>query len=286
LSKDEVIAAIRASAKKLGHAPTVAQLVRSGQVTKYSLHHHFRSYTHALRECGLHTPGSGRQAEMPDLFHEWAAMARKLGRVPTITHYDRNSKYSVRPLLNRFGNWKDVALGMQLYAEENGLATEWQDVLSMVNIDRSQRIEKANRPRPIKPEPVKPGINQPRVFPDRPVFGPPLLPAALAHGPTNESGVVYLFGMLARQLGFVVTQIQTEFPDCEAMREVEPDRWQRVRIEFEYQSRNFLKHLHRAEDCDVIVCWIHNWLDCPLDVVELRSVMMDCQNPKSAADLR
>ncbi len=24
------------------------------------------------------------------------------------------------------------------------------------------------------------------------------------------------------------------------------------------------------QSCDVIVCWEHNWVDCPLEVVELR----------------
>ena len=51
--------------------------------------------------------------------------------------------------------------------------------------------------------------------------------------------MVLLFGSMARDLGFVVTRAQTEFPDCEAMREVQPDRWERVRIEFEYRWRLF-----------------------------------------------
>ncbi len=94
---------------------------------------------------------------------------------------------------------------------------------------------------------------------DRPVYGPAMRPCPLAYGPTNEVGVIYLFGTLAEQLGFIVTRVQTAFPDCEAMRRVEGDRWQQVRIEFEYESRNFLKHRHNARGCDLIVCWAHNW---------------------------
>ena len=112
-----------------------------------------------------------------------------------------------------------------------------------------------------------------KLFSDRPVYGPSMVPAALAHGPMNEAGVVYLFGMMAENQGFVATHIQTEFPDCEAMWEILPGKWQRVRIEFEYESRNFLKHLHEVKDCDVIVCWVHNWPECPLEVVELRSLL-------------
>jgi len=112
-----------------------------------------------------------------------------------------------------------------------------------------------------------------RIWRDRPIYGPPLTELSLSHGPSNEMGVVFLFGMMARELGFVVTHVQSEFPDCEAMREVDAGQWQRVRIEFEFESRNFFKHGHAPKDCDVIVCWKHNWPGCPLDVVELHEAL-------------
>jgi hypothetical protein len=34
-----------------------------------------------------------------------------------------------------------------------------------------------------------------------------------------------------------------------------------------------LKHGHRVEGCDMIVCWKHNWPECPLEVLELSKVM-------------
>jgi hypothetical protein len=46
----------------------------------------------------------------------------------------------------------------------------------------------------------------------------------------NELGVVFLFGAMAQQLGFVVHKLQAEFPDCEAMRRVGDKRCQLVRI--------------------------------------------------------
>jgi hypothetical protein len=78
---------------------------------------------------------------------------------------------------------------------------------------------------------------------------------------------------MAQQLGFVVHRLQTEFPDCEAMRRVGDERCQLVRIEFEFESRNFLKHMHEASGCDLIVCWRHNWPECPLEVLELKRVL-------------
>ena len=93
--------------------------------------------------------------------------------------------------------------------------------------------------------------------------------------PTNEQGVVLLFGKMAEQLGFFVVGLQAAFPDCLAMREIAPGSWQPVTIEFEYESRNFAVHGHPSEGCDLIVCWEHNWKECParLEVIALKDEM-------------
>ena len=51
---------------------------------------------------------------------------------------------------------------------------------------------------------------------------------------------------------------------------MEGGRLERVKIEFEFESRNFLLHMHEPNKADMIVCWRHNWEECPLEVVELR----------------
>ena len=56
---------------------------------------------------------------------------------------------------------------------------------------------------------------------------------------------------------------------------IDPERCQLVKVEFEFESRNFLVHGHRIDDCDLIVCWKHNWEGCPLEVVELSKVIAD-----------
>jgi hypothetical protein len=103
-------------------------------------------------------------------------------------------------------------------------------------------------------------------------LGEPLSVKGLQHAPTNEQGVVLLFGMMAEALGYVVESVGGEYPDCEAKRRVAtaPERWQRVRIEFEWRSRNFRVHRHDPKGCDLIVCWEHDWPECPVEVVELR----------------
>lgn len=112
-------------------------------------------------------------------------------------------------------------------------------------------------------------------FPDRPVMGAPMNLRPLATEPVNEMGVMCLFVLLATRLGFMIDVLRSQFPDCEARHEVEPGRWQRVWIEFEFESISFRNHKHDPEGCDIIVCWRHNWLGCPkkLAVVELRRVI-------------
>jgi hypothetical protein len=107
------------------------------------------------------------------------------------------------------------------------------------------------------------------------VYGAPIEFQGLRNAPTNEQGVVYLFGLVSSQLGLSVEAIQPAYPDCEARRCIDPrqNRWQSVRIEFEFYSSNFRDHGHDPAGCDLIICWEHDWPDCPLEVIELRSVI-------------
>jgi hypothetical protein len=61
---------------------------------------------------------------------------------------------------------------------------------------------------------------------------------------------------------------------------VQEERWQPVKIEFEYKSRNFLRHMHNPEGCDLIVCWSHNWPECPLEVIELKTAIRSKTLPR------
>jgi Homing endonuclease associated repeat len=268
MTREEIIQAIKDCAEQLGRPPSLPELKARKDVLVRHIRSHFLTYQSALQECGLEGEGPGRKAPMESLFKDWAGLVRRLGKVPTMGEYAKYSKYSPRPLTRLFKSWYQVPKRLLVLAEANGWNAEWQDV---VDIARPQPQGAGTCAATL----AQTGGTHSRtgIFPDRPTYGPPVVRLSLAHGPTNETGVVFLFGMLAAQAGFVVTRIQTEYPDCEAMCEVAPGVWQRVRIEFEYESRNFLKHHHDTDGCDVIVCWVHNWPECPLRVVELSKVL-------------
>ena len=267
MTREEILTAIREVAAKLGHPPTFPQLEDMTPMRRRDIRRHFRSFTGALEESGVGVGENGRRIRDEVLFEEWATVARKLKKLPSITQFEERSKCTAAPYQGRFRHWSRVPEVMREYANTHGLVTEWQDVMELIRRrdDESLAAADAGNPRSALREPKM------KIWSDRPVYGPAMVRAALLHEPINEMAVVYLFGTVAAKLGFMVTLIRPEFPDCEAFVEVAPGRWQRIRIEFEYESRNFLKHRHKLEDCDMIVCWEHNWPECPLEVLELKT---------------
>jgi len=145
-----------------------------------------------------------------------------------------------------------------------------------VPVDDGELIRKVleKQKQEMREYPVKVKIMKARA-PRRPatrqVYGVPMDFRGLRHSPLNEQGVVYVFALIARDIGFTVEAIGTSFPDCEAKQQMDRkgERWQRVRIEFEYMSSDFRRHRHPIEGCDLIVCWKHDWPECPLNYIEL-----------------
>jgi len=266
--RDEIIAAIQKCAQDLGHVPTRAELLENTEISIFKLHKHFGQYRNALEACGLERHGCGYRIEMSELFRDWALVTRKIGRIPSMLDYPRHGKYTTKALTRHYGGWTRVPAGLLAYAREMHLEDEWQDVMDITEA----ALKVALSPERTSAQ-AKNLLYGRRAVADRPIYGLPMMTASpLVYAPTNEAGVMVLFGAVAREQGFAITRVQQAFPDCEAMREIEPERCQPTRIEFEFESRNFLLHLHPVDGADVIVCWKHNWPGCPLEVLELSTM--------------
>jgi hypothetical protein len=273
ITRDEIITIIKGLAAKLGHVPTNAEVERMTPLRRRHLRKYFSNFSNALRACGIENPHSGVKVPTVKLFADWARVARTLKKLPTTKEYRKLGKHSMEAVMRLCGQWSAAPRTMYAYAQKHGLGNKWKDVMKMIE-EQCENDWPSNGSR--WPIPAK---RRSLLKKDRLVYGPPISPAALVHVPTNEAGVMFLFAAMALDMGFMATMIRKEFPDCEALREISPNRWQRVRIEFEYLSRNFLRHGHRADGCDIIVCWIHNWPECPLEVVELKKAV---SNQRSA----
>jgi hypothetical protein len=112
---------------------------------------------------------------------------------------------------------------------------------------------------------------------DKSIVGDLINFRGLVYSPINENGVVFLFGRVIDDLHMYIEEIKPGFPDCVARR-FTGKGWERVAIEFEFNSSSFKNHGHNPDDCDIIVCWEHDWKDCPLEVIELKTEMQGMSN--------
>jgi Homing endonuclease associated repeat len=264
-SNAEVLKIIRRCAKKLKRTPTLRELAALG-IGRGVIETRWKKLSNALAEAGVEATGTGFHHSVPTLLKDWGEVARKLGRIPTVVEYEKHGRFCHMPLGERF-RWSRVPDAFWRFAHDSGAAREWRDVLTMV----------AAHPRLGSRLQISTARPSPKLRRELPVYGRPLPMPELLHEPINEGGVMVAFGAVARRLGFAIRQVRRTFPDCEAVREVARGQWQPVWIEFEYESRNFKLHGHNPKKCDVIVCWVHNWPECPkhIEVIELSKVIRE-----------
>jgi len=278
--KQHILDSIVAVARRLGRAPSRAEFTARSGISAFFVLQWFRSWSDAIRAAGLRPYTRNAKVEDRALLEDWGNAVRKNRGVLPRHIYRRKAKYNPCTLANRFGGWTSVPEAFRKFAKGK---RKWADVVALLPAPQARVPAKEEvRGRPNEEAVPRTPASKRRHAPlkDRPLYGNPSHFRGLGHEPVNEQGVVLLFGMLARELGYVIEAVQTGFPDCEAKRRISPERWQRVRIEFEFESRNFRDHGHPASGCDVIVCWRHNWEECPenMEVVELSSIIKSLAN--------
>jgi hypothetical protein len=280
MTKQEVLSGLKKCAKKLGRTPTMREMRRMMKISEHNIRFHYKNLRSALREAGLDARAQGFKVNLVRLLEDWAQVARKLGHPPTCVEYRKAGEFADSTLILRCGAWSRLGARFRALAKEQKMESEWADVLAMIarwegatTVAGRRRMQAQSH---ATAEVAQPNVLAARrIKADRPIYGPPSSLRGMRYDPVNEQGVVYVFGRVADKLGFEVERIQTAFPDCEAMREVAPGKWQREKVEFELFSRNFLEHQHDPKGCDIIVCWVHNWPECPewIEVIELSKVV-------------
>lgn len=261
-SQAEVIEAIRSVSNSVGsNRLSQSEFLKNSDVTIRDILRYFPKWSDACREAGVEHDSSRDRVSDKDILEDWGLVVRSIGNVPSVTEYGVRGRYG-RNAFNRFGAWTDVPGAFREFFADSGV---WGDVLEILQ-RHSQRL----RPRQTV---LKPNTHRKpkrhrwhEKLASRPIYGDPIDFRGLRHEPVNEQGVVFLFGMVARELGYLVEAVQSGFPDCEAKRKISKGQWQPVKIEFEFESRNFVEHGHDPENCDVIVCWIDNWAERPADI--------------------
>lgn len=271
-----IIKAIQDVARSLGYAPPKAPSRDEftshplGMTERRVLKPFPDGYNAAVRAAELTPNIGGKQSRIKDeqLLEEYGRVVRERGEIPTGPRFDLDGIYSRSVYTNRFGPWSSMPAKFRGFAEGR---PEWADVVVLLPLTNKEGVPPTpaaidGRGGEVAPPPHPRHARRD----DRTTYGNPIDFRGLRHEPVNEQGVVFLFGMVANELGYMVEGVQQGYPDCEAKRQIAPGKWQRVQIEFEFLSNRFK---HDPEGCDVIVCWRHNWAECPsrLEVVELES---------------
>jgi Homing endonuclease associated repeat len=267
--KQHILNSIAAIARGFGRTPSLSEFVSLTGISKYRVLECFPSWNDAVRAAGLEPYRLYARLTDDELLEDWGEVVRKNRALPSRLAYLRMGKHESRTLEKRFGGWSSIPRAFCNFAKGK---REWADVLALLPAPVPMQ-ERGPKEKSVSSIPQNEG--QHAQLEDRLTYGNPFDFRGLRHEPVNEQGVVLLFGMVAKELGFMVEAVQTGFRDCEAKRQIAPGRWQRVLLEFEYESRNFRDHGHPAKGCDVIVCWRHNWDECPedIEVVELSSII-------------
>jgi hypothetical protein len=298
--KKHILNSIAAIARQLGKAPSRSEFISRSGISQHFVLQSFPRWREAIQAAGLRPYTLNARIEDTSLLEDWGKIARRnkailrnRARLPRHI-YRRQGKYDPHTLANRFGGWSSVPRAFRKFAMGK---REWADVVALLPASahplssmstRSQtgrgvvgaRDARARQTHESSVCSIPPKQLQHPPLKRRATYGNPTNFRGLRYEPVNEQGVVLLFGMLARDLGYMIEAVQKGFPDCEAMRQVAPDRWQRVHIEFEFESRNFRDHGHPVTGCDVIVCWRHNWPGRPdhIEVLELSTRIKSLPN--------
>lgn len=238
----------------------------------------FGSWNRAIQAAGL-TPIPARYLDGElllsddELLQEIIRVSQQLGKRPTESEMIALGHHTIKPFRKRWGTFGEaIRVAYDKYGVPLGISA---DASHMIKVEKA-----AFSTREIKPE----SKVLHKTYPQRKKtqYGEPINFRGLRHAPVNENGVIYVFGIVSQELGFLVESLRGPYPDCEGKRRVDAkrQRWEDVRIEFEFKSSNFRRHKHNPDDCDLIVCWIHDWDNCPLEVLELRSAIHDLPTDK------
>jgi hypothetical protein len=267
-TKDEIISEIRRIAALLGKKSLKkTDFQKHAKMSGSTVRYHFGTWNDAVKEAGLEpidpVEAIRKRDPIPDdiLLLDLIRLHNEFGKEPTGSVVNAKGKFSERPYRAR---WKSIGEAF-LIAKKM-----FPDSLASPKLEQAEPQTEIQKVK-IVPETIKPSKAKRK----RVVFGEPIDFRGLRFAPINEQGVVYLFGMISQELGYLIESIRTDYPDCEGKRcfDKENNKWEHVQIEFEYKSSNFREHGHNPEQCDIIVCWEHDWEDCPVEVLELRSVI-------------
>jgi hypothetical protein len=274
-SSDELLLELIRLHKDSGELPTLALIESKGKYKAHYYKERWKSIGDAFHRAKEKFPEKFKTPPKKDHITEMKER-KKLERMEQLEKLEQMEKVEQ---LEKAEPAEQVDQGteMEKTITENIRENNDSEVLVLQGEDEMNHNHQAVKSEKIKfiPQTIKPqkAKVKPRVSVE------PIDFRGLRYAPASRQGVAYLFGMISDELGFLIESFISEFPDCEGKRCVdqENNQWEPVRIQMEYKSSDFKTRVsakgYDESQCDLIVCWNHNWEDSPIEVLELRSVL-------------
>lgn len=264
LSEAECVLELQRVANMLG-TPFLARDTFKKTQPRFSAHQVSRAcggWVAALKKAGLNlSPNCG--IPVAQLASVFVQVVTELNRVPTLVQLARRSKHAQATFSSNRGGYSAFKqeLIKYLFSARIKMPRNTRFILDAELARLSSRAS-------TQPDPATAS---------RPHYqGRTLNFRAFTYAPTCEHDVVQMFGAVAAELGFEIIGNRSAFPDCEARRKVVDaarERWEKCLIEYEFSSSDYKKHKHSTVGCDLIVCWQHNWQECPIEVLVLEDAI-------------
>src|SRR5882724_5028059 len=131
-TRQQIIAALKAAARKLGHAPTSVELYLLTGISRSQVAWRFHGYRAAVRAAGLEPENNGVRIETAALLHDWGNVLRKVDAVPSGREYERAGRYSRFAFYERFKGWTAIPAAFCKSVAAGALAGDWTDVLEII----------------------------------------------------------------------------------------------------------------------------------------------------------
>ncbi|MBI5637705.1 MAG: hypothetical protein HZA03_07040 [Nitrospinae bacterium] len=213
-TKERILDSINSLAERLGRTPSRREFKEFSKIADWHIQKYFTSWNEAVRTAGFKPNEENIKLDDNVLLEDWAKLVKRKGKIPTTNEYRREGKYSQVLFWKRFGNWSGIPDKFREFAENK---PGFEDVLAL--LPESKPLEKKSNSDAITISNTSKNPKHSKLD-DRTTYGNPLDFRGLRHEPVNENGVIFIFGMVANELGYSVEAIQPGFPDCEAKRRI------------------------------------------------------------------
>ncbi|MCP4580267.1 MAG: hypothetical protein GY839_01520 [candidate division Zixibacteria bacterium] len=103
----------------------------------------------------------------------------------------------------------------------------------------------------------------------------------IVYSPVNRAGVLLIFARLLDEFDMLVEEIADDCGFVIVRRRVDAG-WERVKISLSFKSSEFSNG--SPDDGDLLICWHHDWPDCPLKTFELKALFENNLDDNKADD--